>query len=366
MIAQDDAEEKGVGGLGGEVPAFDGPAHAGPPLAAEAPWPVEALDLIAATFIPEGKDGLALQLHFDCGAGTKPAQSGGVLQAARGGKGCWRSQGELPHEEGIVLVGVLEDGLADAILSNDGGQTGECDLEQHGFGQLRGEEAELHLAGAAGICRETQSQYASCRRMGFEIKLQQLQKDGSIDGRQSWLESAAMRRGAIEGAEDSDGGERQRMDRGPQDKLREHRVEDEEQGIDGFDRAVELDELFQDEGSREGLKVMRRLAAGKLVKSLALLTKASDEIYFGQPGEVTEGLDAPLRESDGLIFAEVQHTQGKRREDGGFRSRRGMGKRGVAGAREAERSMEVRARCDPRSKAEVMDVGANASHGGGD
>jgi len=64
------------------------------------------------------------------------------------------------------LVCIIKHRAAHAFFADDGADPRECNVEPHRFGELWREQAELDLARAAGLGRESQRQNGGLVWMG--------------------------------------------------------------------------------------------------------------------------------------------------------------------------------------------------------
>ena len=207
------------GGFGKDVPLFGVPAIGGPPVAAGAPRTVCSGDGEAAVAIAKG-DGLQggeLDAHRE---GRTHAAEG---EAGRVCGGCGVSSGEfieaeVSHAEAGGAVSVFEDRRTDAIVAGDGFETGDGDVEARGLGSLRGKEAELDFAGLACFGSEGEGVDGGLRRVGSNLKLEELEEEFAVDGGEGRADDALVslvafelhldgERGKREGARGSTGSE---------------------------------------------------------------------------------------------------------------------------------------------------------------
>jgi hypothetical protein len=75
---------------------------------------------------------------------------------------------------------VFKDGAADALLPDDGADAGEGYVETGGFWELRGEEAELDFAGAAGVGGEGDGEDGGGGRMRLQVEVEQAEPETAI------------------------------------------------------------------------------------------------------------------------------------------------------------------------------------------
>ena len=93
---------------------------------------------------------------------------------------------------------VFEHSAANILVADNGADTCQRDIEPGRFRQLRGEQSQLHLAGASRFCLQCQSENRGLWRMRFEIEMKQLDPELLVIGRQRRPDRACMCRAAFE------------------------------------------------------------------------------------------------------------------------------------------------------------------------
>ena len=89
-------------------------------------------------------------------------------------------EGEGFHAESVGAVRVFEDGAADALLTDEGADAGEGDVETRGLGELRGEEAELDFACCSGIGGEGDGENGSRGRVRLQIEMKETEPEAAV------------------------------------------------------------------------------------------------------------------------------------------------------------------------------------------
>jgi len=194
------------------------------------------------------------------------------------GRGC--GDGEGFHAKSVGAVGVFEDGASDALLTDDGADAGEGDVEARGLGELRGEEAELDFAGRAGISGEGNGEDGGGGRLRLQIEMEETEPEAAVVVREGGADGAGVGAAAFERERDGDGGEGEDLRGSASDEVVEENAEDEEERVEEFDRGVEFDALFEGEGRVGGDEEMRGLASGELTEAAAFLSEAGDQFFF--------------------------------------------------------------------------------------
>ena len=155
-------------------------------------------------------------------------------------------EGEGFHAEGVGAVGVFEDGASDALLTDEGADAGEGDVEAVGLGELRGEEAELDFACCSGSAVRVTERMAAeggcaCRSRWRRRSQRRRSLLGSAG-----TDGAGVGAAAFEGERDGDGGEGENLRGGAGDEVVEEDAEDEEERVEELDGRVEFDALFEE------------------------------------------------------------------------------------------------------------------------
>jgi hypothetical protein len=275
-------------------------------------------------------------------------------------------------------VGVQEAGAADAVLAaatQEGGDAGEGDVEALGLGELGGEEAELDLAGSAGLGAEVEGEDAGGGRMGLEIEVEELEEDLALEDGEGGLEGADVFAATIEAEGEGEAGEGQGSVAGAGEELVEHGAEDEEERIEELDGGVEGEELLEGEGGLFGNEEVGEFAAGEETEALAGLAEADDELDFWEGGELAEGCEAPEGESFGLGRGEREGGEREivqeffffcgRDENGGSGGGRGEADGGVDVGAGGEAGGEVEGRQSAGEAGEGFLRGAEEEGGSG-
>jgi len=276
------------------------------------------------------------------GFGRAEAATRGAGLGLRDGDGDWGyGDGEGFHAKGVGAVRVFEDGAADALLTDEGADAGEGDVEAGGLGKLRGEEAELDFAGVAGIRGEGDGEDGGGGRVRLEVEMEETEPESAVVIRERGADGAGVSAAAFERERDGDGGEGENLCGGADDEVVEEDTEDEEERVEEFDRGVELDAFFEGEGRVGGDEEMRGLASGELTEAAAFLAEAGDEFFFGQRGEGAEGGDAPAGEGFCVFGSEREDGEREWGEDFLFFSGRDDGGANRHAAGEAEGGVEV-------------------------
>ena len=129
-------------------------------------------------------------------------------------------------------VSVAEHGAAHAFVPNDGADAGERDVEAHRLRQLRREQAELQLAGAARFGGKRECEDCGLRRMGFEVEMEQLDPERAVVAGKRGPHGPDVGDTTFQGEGDGHRGEREDTRRGSQDELFQHDAKDKEQRLE--------------------------------------------------------------------------------------------------------------------------------------
>jgi hypothetical protein len=84
--------------------------------------------------------------------------------------------------EAVDGVRIFQHSAANVVVAHQRSDACQRDIETAWFRQLGREQAELHLAGCSRLRMKTHTKNRSCRRVGFEIKVQQLQPQMLVIG----------------------------------------------------------------------------------------------------------------------------------------------------------------------------------------
>ena len=75
---------------------------------------------------------------------------------------------------------VFKDGASNALVTDEGADAGEGDVETGGLGELRGEEAELDFAGVAGIRGEGDGEDGGGGRVRLEVEMEETEPESAV------------------------------------------------------------------------------------------------------------------------------------------------------------------------------------------
>src|ERR1700733_3564628 len=203
QVSKDRAVQRGlIVAFCNEIPLLLSPGAFVPPFTAYQPWPIRLPYRIAAPTKLKARRSACLNCYQSLFRWVYMAKTY-LRCSGTAHSRIVRWQRKCLNVEAVDGVRIFQHSAANVVVAHQRSDACQRDIEAAWFRQLRREQAELNLAGRSRLGMKTHTKNLSCRRVSFEIKVQQLQPQmlviGWDTGRHGTAVCAAILQSEIDG-----------------------------------------------------------------------------------------------------------------------------------------------------------------------